>query len=101
MAMNKKQLFNAKNAGLKIEKGMQIEVVNTGSFPDVDKDGHDVTVVALESKNGDIYTTISGTIAKSLNLLDEVLKEEGSVVVQVNESVSSNGREFFTLQIVG
>lgn len=101
MAMTKVELFNAKNAGLKIEKGMQIEVVNTGSFPDVDKDGHDVTVVALKSSNGDIYTTISGTIAKSLDLLDEVLEEEGSVVVQVNEAESNNGRQFFTLQIVG
>lgn len=99
--MTKKQLFNAKNAGLKIEKGMQIEVINTGSFADVDKDGHDVTVVALETPNGDIYTTISGTIAKSLSLLDEVLEEEGSVVVKVNEAESNNGRSFFTLQIVG
>ena len=99
--MNKVQLFNAKNAGKKIEKGMQIEVVNVGTFADVDKDGHDVTVVALESKKGDIYTTISGTIAKSVDLLNEVLEEQGSVKVMVNEAESICGRAFFTLQIVG
>ena len=99
--MNKVQLFNAKNAGKKIEKGMQIEVVNVGTFADVDKDGHDVTVVALESKKGDIYTTISGTIAKSVDLLNEVLEEQGSVKVMVNEAESNSGRAFYTLQIVG
>lgn len=99
--MNKVQLFNAKNAGKKIEKGMKIEVVNVGTFPDVDKDGHDVTVAALESKKGDIYTTISGTIAKSVDLLNEVLEEQGSVTVVVNEAESNSGRAFYTLQIVG
>lgn len=99
--MTKVELFNAKNAGKKIEKGMQIDVVNVGTFPDVDKDGHDVTVVALKSPTGDIYTTISGTIAKSIDLLNEVLEEQGTVSVLVNEGTSNNGREFFTLQIVG
>lgn len=99
--MTKVELFNAKNAGKKIEKGMQIDVVNVGTFPDVDKDGHDVIVVALKSPTGDIYTTISGTIAKSIDLLNEVLEEQGTVSVLVNEATSNNGREFFTLQIVG
>lgn len=99
--MTKVQLFNAKNAGKKIEKGMTIEVTNVGTFPDVDKDGHDVTVVALESKKGDIFTTISGTIAKSVDLLNEVLEEQGSVKVVVNEAESNSGRAFYTLQIVG
>lgn len=100
MALTKKELFNAKNAGNKIEKGMVIDVVSTGSFPDTDKDGNDVTVTALKDKNGDIYTTISATINSSLGLLEEILSEEGFVTVKVLQQKSNNGREFFMLQIV-
>lgn len=98
--MNKIALFNAKNDGRKIENGMKIEVVSVGTFPDVDKDGHDVTVVALESTDGTIYTTISGTIAKSVDLLEDVLADEGKVTVVVNEQKSNGGRDFYTLRIV-
>ena len=99
--MNKVKLFNAKNAGQKIEKGMKIEVVEVGTFADVDKDGHDVTVVALEAKDGTIYTTISNTISRAVDLLSEILQEQGTVTVQVNEAESNNGRSFYTLEIVG
>lgn len=98
--MTNKELFNAKNNGKKIEKGMKIDVCGVGTFADVDKDGHDVTVVALQSPNGDIYTTISGTIAKSVGLLEAVIADEGTVTVLVNEAESNGGRSFYTLAIL-
>lgn len=98
--MTKVELFNAKNDGKKIEKGTKIEVISVGTFADVDKDGHDVTVVALKDKSGDIFTSISGTIAKSVELLEEVLEERGSCTVVVNEAKSNGGRDFYTLRIV-
>lgn len=98
--MTKRELFNAKNAGKKIEKGMHIEVVSVGQFPDVDKDGHDVTVTALKSKDGEFFTTISATIGDSVPLLTDILNEEGSVEVVVNCNKSNAGREFFMLQII-
>lgn len=98
--MTKRELFNAKNAGKKIEEGMHINVVGCGCFDDVDKDGHNVTVTALQDKDGSIYTTISATIADSLDLLTDILTEDGSVEVVVNKNTSNSGREFYQLQIV-
>ena len=98
--MNNRQLFNAKNAGLKIEAGMKIEVVNVGQFADTDKEGKAVTVTAMEDANGDIYTTISATIGDSMDLLTDIIAEEGKATVRVNESISNNGRKFFQLQLV-
>lgn len=35
--LTKKELFNAKASSQKIEKGLQIDVVNVGSYADTDK----------------------------------------------------------------
>ena len=97
---SKKELFNAKNAGRKIENGAVFTVVNVGTFPDVDKDGNDVTVTALQTDTGEIYTSISATIANSIDMLDEIIAEVGAVTVKVNENVSNGGRKFYQLQII-
>lgn len=98
--MTKRELFNAKNAGKKIEAGLHINVVSVGTFQDTDKDGHEVTVTALQDKDGNIYTTISATINSSIDLLEDIIADEGSVEVVVNESTSNNGRSFYQLQII-
>ena len=98
--LSKKALFNAKNAGKKVENGITIDVVNVGTFEDKDKDGHDVTVSVLESKDGEVYTSISATIAASIDMLDDILKDEGTVTVQVVQNKSNNNREFYQLQII-
>ena len=99
--MNKIDIFNARNCSKQIEDGMTLEVVDTGSFPDVDKDGHDVTVTVLKDVNGDIYCSISATIFKSMELLNEIIAEnEGKPVnVTVMKSRSQNNREFYQLKI--
>lgn len=98
--MTKRELFNAKNNGKKIEAGLHINVVNVGNFADTDKDGHDVTVTALMDKDGNIYTTISSTIANSIDLLEDIIADEGSVEVVVRKNTSNNGREFYQLEII-
>lgn len=98
--LSKKALFNAKNAGQKVEDGMIIEVANVGTFADNDKDGHDVTVSVLEDKAGEVFTSISATIAQSIDMLDDILKDEGTVKVKVVKNTSNNGREFYQLQII-
>lgn len=100
MAMTKRELFNAKNAGKKIEKDLVIDVISIGTFPDTDKDGNAVTVVALAGKDGNIYTTISATIGSSVDMLEDIITDEGSVTVKVLENVSNGGRKFFQLQII-
>ena len=98
--LSKRELFNAKNAGQKIEKGMEFKVTNVGTFPDVDKDGNNVTVTALLTEDGTIYTSISATIANSIDMLNEIIEEEGAVTVKVNENTSNGGRTFYQLQII-
>lgn len=98
--LNKIDLFNAKNAGTPIEKGMVIIVVAVGSFPDKDKDGHDVNVSVLKCEDGSVYTTISATVFNSIDMLDDILADNGKAKVKVNQGTSNNGREFFQLQII-
>lgn len=98
--LSKRALFNAKNSGTAIEKDLEIKVVNVGSFEDKDKDGHDVTVSVLEAEDGEVYTTISATVANSLPLLAEIIEDEKVVTVKVKQSTSNNGREFFQLAII-
>lgn len=98
--MTKKALFNAKNNGKKIENGLHINCINVGTFEDKDKDGNDVTVTALEDKDGTVYTSISATVAQSVELLEDILADDGEVEVVVNESTSNGGRKFFQLSVM-
>lgn len=98
--MTKRELFNAKNSGKKLEAGMEIEVKSVGSFEDTDKDGNAVTASALVSTDGNVYTAISATVASSLDLLDDIISDEGAVTVKVIEGTSASGRQFKQLQIV-
>lgn len=98
--MTKRELYNAKNCGKKIEAGLHINVVSVGNFADTDKDGNNVTVTALMDKDGDIYTTISATIANSIDLLEDIIADEGCIEVVVRSNKSNGGREFYQLQII-
>lgn len=98
--LTKRELFNARNAGLKISEGLKITLTGVGTFEDIDKDGKTVTVSALKSEDGAIYTTISATIAQSLDDLEDIIAEEGKVTVIVNQNTSNSGREFYQLQIL-
>ena len=100
MELTKRDLFNARNAGNKIENGLTLEVVAVGQFEDTDRDGKPVKVSVLKTKEGGVYTTISGTIADSLNDLGDIIADEGSVTVEVVTKKSSSGREFFQLAII-
>ena len=99
--LNKIDLFNAKNAGTPIEAGLEMVVVSVGTFPDKDKDGHDVNVSVLKCEDGSVYTTISGTVSNSIDMLDDILAENKKVRVRVNQGKSNSGREFYQLQIIG
>lgn len=97
--LTKKELFNAKSASVKIEKGLQIDVVNVGSYPDTDRDGNPVTVSVLVNADGTVYSSISKTVADTLDMLEDIIADEGHVLVEVNENTSNNGRKFFQLRM--
>ena len=98
--LSKKELFNAKSASEKIEKGLTINVVNVGTYADTDKDGKPVTVSVLVSDVGLSYTSISATVANSIDMLDEIIAEDGEATVEIVENVSNSGRKFYQLKLV-
>lgn len=98
--LTKKELFNAKSASVKIEKGLQIDVVNVGSYADTDKDGNPVTVSVLVNKDGTVYSSISKTVADTLDMLEDIIADEGHALVEVTENTSNNGRKFYQLRML-
>lgn len=100
MGLTKKELYNAKNNGVKLENGMEIEIIGVGTFPDTDKNGNAVNVTALKSKTGEMYTTISATVYDSVEMLSEILEEDKELVICVHEKESNNGRKFLQLEIM-
>ena len=98
--LSKKELFNAKSSSQKIEKGLQIDVVNVGSYADTDKDGNAVTVSVLVDKNGTVFTSISKTISDTLDMLEDIISDDGHALVEVCENTSNNGRKFYQLMII-
>ena len=98
--LSKKELFNAKSSSQKIEKGLQIDVVNVGSYADTDKDGNAVTVSVLVDKNGTVFTSISKTVCDTLDMLEDIISADGHAVVEVCENTSNNGRKFYQLMII-
>lgn len=100
--LTKKELFNAKSSSNKIEAGLKIDVVNVGEYPDTDKDDNPVTVSVLVSKSGEVFSSISKTIHSSLDLLDDCIADskEGFVTVEVVESKSNSGRNFYQLRML-
>ena len=98
--MTKKQLFNAKSAGLPLEDGTQFECTAVGTYKDTDRDGNEVTATALVSTDGAVYTAIGSGISDAAALLDEIIDEEGAVEVRCVVSKTKNGRDFKQLMIV-
>lgn len=98
--LSKKELFNAKASGQKIEKGLQIDVVNVGSYADTNKDGDSVEVSVLVDKNGSVFTSISKTVNETLDMLEDIILDDGHAVVEVCENTSNSGRKFYQLMLV-
>lgn len=98
--LSKKELFNAKASSKKIEKGIQIDVVNVGEYADTDKDGNPVTVSVLVDKDGTVFTSISKTVNEMLDMLEDIISDEGHILIEVTENTSNNNRKFYQLMIV-
>lgn len=98
--LSKKELFNAKASGQKIEKGLQIDVVNVGTYADTDKDGNPVNVSVLVDENGTAFTSISKTVNETLDMLEDIISDDGHALVEVCENTSNSGRKFYQLMLV-
>lgn len=98
--LSKKELFNAKASSQKIEKGLQIDVVNVGEYADNDKDNNPVKVSVLVDKDGAVYTSISKTVNETLDMLEDIILDEGHALIEVCENTSKAGRKFYQLMIL-
>lgn len=98
--LSKKELFNAKAASQKIEKGLQIDVVNVGEYSDTDKDGNPVMVSVLVAKDGAVFSSISKTVNEALGMLEDIISDEGDAIIEVCENTSNSGRKFYQLMIL-
>lgn len=98
--LSKKELFNAKASSQKIEKGLQIDVVNVGRYDDTDKEGNPVTVSVLVDKDGVVFTSISKTITETIDMLEDIISDEGHALIEVCENTSNSGRKFYQLMIL-
>lgn len=97
--LSKKELFNAKAASHKIEKGLQIDVVNVGEYADTDKDGNPVTVTVLVDKDGTVFTSISKTVNAMVDTLEDIISDDGHALIEVCENTSNNDRKFYQLMV--
>ena len=97
--MTKKDLFNAKNSSKQLENGLMLKVLDTAVMQDTDKDGDTIEVGVIKTEDG-IYSTISATVINSLDMLSDIIADEGEVDVAVRVGTSSSGRDFFMLEII-
>ena len=97
--LSKKELFNAKASSHKIEKGLQLDVVNVDEYTDTDREGNTVQVSVLVDKDGEVFTSISKTVNESLEMLADIISDEGHALIEVRENTSNNGRKFYQLMI--
>lgn len=99
MELTKKDLFNAKNASKQLEDGLMLKVLAVATMEDKDKDGKSVDVGVLKTEDG-IYSTISATVINSLDMLSDIIADDGEVDVVVRVGKSKSDRDFFMLEII-
>lgn len=98
--LSKKELFNAKASSQKIAEGLKIDVVNVGTYDDTDKDGNPVKVSVLVDKDGTVFTSISKTVNESLDMLDDIIEDDGHALIAICENTSNSGRKFYQLMLL-
>ena len=99
MELTKKDLFNAKNSSKQLEDGLMLKVLAVATMQDIDKDGDTIEVGVLKTEDG-IYSTISSTVINSLDMLSDIIADDGEVDVAVRVGTSKSGRDFFMLEII-
>ena len=99
MELTKKDLFNAKNSSKQLENGLMLKVLAVATMQDIDKDGDTIEVGVLKAEDG-IYSTISATVINSLDMLSDIIADDGEVDVAVRVGTSKSGRNFLMLEII-
>ena len=51
-------------------------------------------------KDGTVFTSISKTVNEMLDMLDDIISDDGHALIEVCENTSNNGRKFYQLMIL-
>lgn len=95
-----KDMFNAATAKpLKSAIGQTLNIVAIWVTERPDLDGVVKTVANLKADDGNIYGTISDTVIRSALALPEMIEEEGSVAIKVEERPGTKGRNYLVVTL--
>ena len=95
-----KDMFNAATAKpLKTAVGQVLTVTGIWVCERPDLNGEVQTVGNIKTSEGDIYGTISDTVIRSLIALPEMLAEDGSIKIQVEERPGKGGRNYLVITL--
>ena len=95
-----KDMFNAATAKpLKAAAGQVLTVVGIWICERPDLNGEVKVVGNIKTEDGEIYGTISDTVIRSLIALPEMLAEDGSIKVQVEERPGKGGRNYLVITL--
>lgn len=96
-----KDIFNSATAEpLKTVIGEVINVVAIYVTERPDLNGEVQVVANLKTDEGEIYGTISETVIRSVLALPEMLEEDGSVAIRVEEREGTKGRSYLVATLV-
>lgn len=96
-----KDIFNSATAKpLKSATGQVLNIVAIYVCERADLNGEVQVVANLKTEDGEIYGTISETVLRSVLALPEMLEEEGSVAIKVEERPGAKGRSYLVASLV-
>lgn len=96
-----KDIFNSATAKpLKSVIGQTLNIVAIYVCERADLNGEVQVVANLKTEDGEIYGTISETVLRSVLALPEMLEEDGSVAIKVEERPGAKGRSYLVASLV-
>ena len=95
-----KDMFNAATAKpLKSVIGKTLDIVGIWVCERPDLNGEVQVVANLKADDGTIYGTISDTVIRSVIALPEMLEEEDSISINVEERPGTKGRNYIVITL--
>ena len=96
-----KDIFNSATAKpLKSVIGEVLNIVAIYVCERADLNGEIQVVANLKTDDEEIYGTISDTVVRSVLALPEMLEEEGSVAIKIEERPGTKGRSYLVATLV-
>lgn len=98
---NRRDMINSKN-GTSLQDlpdGTLIKAKKIGILEDVDEDGQAKIVAVIVAEDGEVYTSISPSIAESANETVDLIEDGEEATLELKKRTSKGGREFLSFII--